>query len=389
MEPELGAAAPAPCVMIVDDTPENLRVLEGMLGGAGYRVRPFPRGRLALQAAAADPPDLVLLDVNMPDMDGYEVCRQLKRDPRCGAVPVLFLSAQAELHDKVEAFQAGGVDYVTKPFQFEEVLARVRTHLQLRRLQAELAGRVRQLEERNQRLRELEQLRDDLMHMIVHDLRTPLTGVLGYLDLFQSLRPRGEVDPRRDYVSRAQQAGAQLLSLITDLLDIGRFEAGKLPLRPTECDLNTLASEAVAALGSLTMHHEVRLDPATPRPLLSADPDILRRVVGNLLGNALKFTPRGGEVRVGIGAEASKVRLTVSDSGPGIPLELQGRIFDKFGQASLTQEQRRGSSGLGLAFCKLAVEAHGGRIGVESAPGQGSRFWVELPAPEPPVDGRT
>ena len=158
-------------VLVVDDTIENLRLLSDLLGEQGYEVRAVTSGRQALQAVEHDPPDLILLDITMPEMDGYEVCRRLKATERSKDVPVIFLTALTDTADKVRAFDAGGVDYVTKPFQFEEVLARVKTHVALRRAQAALADSYT-------RLRALEQLRDDLVHMIVHDMRSPLTALL-------------------------------------------------------------------------------------------------------------------------------------------------------------------------------------------------------------------
>jgi two-component system sensor histidine kinase/response regulator len=165
-------------ILVVDDTPANLRLLTGMLKEQGYRVRPAPNGRLALQAVRAEAPDLILLDINMPEMNGYETCEALKADEAYADIPVIFISALTETSDKIQAFQTGGVDYVTKPFQFEEVQARVEAHLTLFRLK-------RELEEKYRQLKELEQLRDSLTHMIVHDLRSPLTGTLTTLQLIK------------------------------------------------------------------------------------------------------------------------------------------------------------------------------------------------------------
>ena len=163
-------SAPVASVLVVDDTVENLRVLSDLLGEQGYEVRAVTSGRQALHAVEHDPPDLILLDITMPDMDGFEVCRRLRATEWSKDVPVIFLTALTATADKLRAFDAGGVDYVTKPFQFEEVLARVRTHVALRRAQTALADSYKGL-------RALEQLRDDLVHMIVHDMRSPLTAL--------------------------------------------------------------------------------------------------------------------------------------------------------------------------------------------------------------------
>ena len=154
---------PVPSIMVVDDTPANLRLLTGMLKERGYKVRPVSSGKFALQTAKHDPPDLILLDIIMPEMNGYEVCECLKADEQLSGIPVIFISALNETMDKVKAFKVGGVDYVTKPFQFEEVQARVATHLELRR-------QKRLVQESNEQLRKLEELRDNLVHMVVHDM---------------------------------------------------------------------------------------------------------------------------------------------------------------------------------------------------------------------------
>ncbi len=167
-----------PNIMVVDDTPANLKLLEDMLKARGYQVCSYPCGRLALAAAASQSPDLILLDVNMPEMNGYEVCKHLKADAKLKDIPVLFISALSETSDKVKAFSCGGVDYVTKPFRFEEVYARVETHLELRR-------QKRELQENYARLRELEDLKENLVLMIIHDLRSPAALISGYLDLIK------------------------------------------------------------------------------------------------------------------------------------------------------------------------------------------------------------
>ena len=174
-------------VLVVEDTIENLRLLSELLGAQGYEVRAVTNGRQAIQAVEREPPDLILLDINMPELNGYEVCRHLKAQERSKDVPVIFITALTDTVDKVRAFDAGGVDYVTKPFQIEEVLARVKTHIALRRAQAELADSYT-------RLRAVEQLRDDLVHMVVHDLRSPLSALLINLRLLESAATLGDDD---------------------------------------------------------------------------------------------------------------------------------------------------------------------------------------------------
>jgi two-component system, sensor histidine kinase and response regulator len=363
-------------IMVVDDTPASLKMLAGLLKDAGYRVRPVPSGSLALEAAAAEAPDLILLDINMPEMDGYQVCARLKSNDLLKQVPVLFISALTETTDKVRAFQTGGLDFVTKPFQFEEVRARVETHLSLHRLQVEL-------ERKYDELRRLEHLRDNLTHMIVHDLRSPLTAIAGYLQLLQHEEQELNEKHRR-YVNSATTGATTLIEMITSLLDVNRLESGQMPLRTELRDLAVVAAGAMKSLEGLTIHRSVSVEHPDGPIWSVCDPTIMQRVVANLVGNALKFTPKSGSVTVVVLSHGDRARVEVRDTGYGIESEYLERVFDKFAQVEAHEENKHYSSGLGLTFCKLATEAHGGKIGVESEVGKGSTFWFELPAHEAP-----
>jgi two-component system sensor histidine kinase/response regulator len=369
------SAAPAE-ILIVDDTPANLQLLAGMLNERGHKVRPVPDGKMALQVANTTPPDLILLDINMPGMNGYEVCAQLKRADRTRDIPVIFISALTETLDKVMAFAVGGVDYVTKPFQFDEVDARVACHLSLRRLQVDLARRNEELRQTNDDLRRLEQQRDSLTHMIVHDLRSPLTGVLGAFDLL-ALEKNTLTEMSQKMLSVGHAAGRQIIDMINSLLDISKIEAGEFAPRCAPADLVALARDAVALLSSVQGGRTVAVESFQEPLVLSIDADLILRVLQNLLANALKFTGPTGAIGIGITRVAGAVRVGVSDDGAGIAAEFHQRIFEKFGQVETGQT--RSGTGLGLTFCKLAVQLHGGRIGLQSQLGNGSTFWFELP----------
>ncbi|MDO8803942.1 MAG: hybrid sensor histidine kinase/response regulator [Elusimicrobiota bacterium] len=359
-------------VLMVDDIPANLELLSVMLKVRGYKVRAAVSGEMALQAARNDPPDLILLDINMPEMNGYEVCRQLKADERLKDVPVIFLSALNETMDKVKAFGAGGVDFITKPFQFEEVEARVETHLELRR-------QKRQLQENYTRLRELESLRDSLVHMIIHDLRSPLAGIYGFLELIkESAKNTLSTDLLR-YISEAMASAKQMARIVSDVLDTSKMEGGQMKLKLEECDLGSAVEESLSGLKSLYENREIRFKSPGRPAIVLADREIVLRIIQNLLANALKFTQDGGMIRLDIAPSAGGVHVSVRDNGPGIAPEFRQKIFEKFAQVDLPAGRQKNSTGLGLTFCKLAVEAHGGSIGVDSEEGQGSCFWFELP----------
>ena len=342
-------------ILIVDDMPANVLLLVKMLTQRGYNTRAVTSGRLALQAARAEPPDLILLDITMPEMNGYEVCEQLKADAALKEIPVIFISALNETIDKVKAFSAGGVDYVTKPFQFEEVYARVQTHLQLRRL---------------------EKLRDDLTHMVVHDLRNPLSVIFGLLDILD--QDAGALSHgAKTFLPLARLCAGEMLSMIGSLLDVSKMGAGEMKLQSVPCDLSALTRAVLATTQPQSAHRTVTLEASDAPPAVTADAGLIRRVLQNLIGNALKHTPAGGDVRIVVTPRGGEVRVDITDHGPGIAPEYQQRIFEKFSQ--LEEGANNMGTGLGLTFCKLAVEAHGGRIGVESEVGRGSTFWFTLP----------
>jgi signal transduction histidine kinase len=359
-------------ILIVDDNPVNLQVLTSMLKQSGWRPRPVTSGQLGLQAARNEPPDLVLLDINMPEMNGYEVCEQLKADTRLASIPVIFVSALGETMDKVRGFAVGGVDYITKPFQLDEVKARVTTHLELRRQRRELQASY-------DKLREGERLRDSLVHMIVHDLRSPLTAISAYLQLFgQEAKEKLGAETQEDIAS-AMHATRNMVRMINEILDVSKMEAQMMKLDLRECDLVQVVEQSLDDLKSLVGARHLAFErPAAPARVL-ADQEIVSRIVQNFLANALRFAPADGEIRVGIVAEAEHVRIFVADTGPGIPPDFRESIFDKFVQVGGSALPTNRSTGLGLAFCKMAVEAHGGRIGVDSEMGKGSNFWFTLP----------
>jgi two-component system sensor histidine kinase/response regulator len=356
-------------VLAVDDRPENLRLLVDGLIARGFEVRVAPSGEFALAAVAASLPDVILLDASMPGMDGYEVCARLKANERTREVPVIFVSALNDVADKVRGFDAGAVDFVTKPFQLEEVEARIRTHIELRRTRGELATSY-------SRLRELERLRDELTRLIVHDMRSPLSALLGSLQMLRRTLVTAARGEELEDVDLALRGGAGLLRMVNDLLEVSRLESALFPLTRGRCDLLAIARGAVAQLRGLARARVIEV--TGPELWGDWDEELLRRVIENMVANAFKFSPSDRPIHVTIDGDGDPT-VRVRDEGPGVPPAILGRVFDKFITADAGSGGRIRSAGLGLHFCKLAIEAHGGRVGVVSEPGKGSTFWFSLP----------
>jgi signal transduction histidine kinase len=359
-------------VVIVDDAPDNLHLLIELLTGQGHRVRAFPDGPSALRAVQRRRPGLVLLDVAMPGMDGYEVCRRLRADPRTREVPVLFLSAREDAADKVRAFESGGLDFVTKPFQPAEVLARVALQLDLARRRAALAESYRTLQG-------LEEARDALTHMVAHDIRSPLWGVDVALGAAVEALAGREAAVRRT-LERARGSVAEALGLVSTMLELSRLQQDRMPLHLREFDLAALSREVVRDLSARAGRRRLAVR-GGPRLTVRADPEVVRRVLANLVGNAVKFTGDDGRIAVSLAADGGTVRVEVEDDGIGVAETDQARLFS--GQAPRVEAGGTRGFGLGLAFVGVAVAAHGGAVGVRSRPGAGSTFWFTLPLPAP------
>jgi signal transduction histidine kinase len=318
--------------------------------------------------------DIILLDVVMPGMDGYEVLRQIRSDDQLQRVPVIMISVVSEMQSVVRCIEAGAEDYLAKPFNPTLLKARIGACLEKKRGRDRENVLFQQLQENYKRLQDVERLRDDMRNMIVHDLRTPLTAVIVGVDMLEKHGALNE--SQRELMTLAAGGGRTLLAMVNDLLDVEKMESGSAQLQRVELTADALVAEALEQVSALAQeaHTALITEIASGLPHFSGDEKQLTRTLVNLIGNAIKFTP-GGTVTVIASADAENIRFAIRDTGIGIPHAAFDRIFEKFGQL----DSRRAGTGLGLAFCKLAVEAHGGHIQVESTPAAGSTFSFSIP----------
>ncbi len=347
-----------PHVLAIDDNEDNLALLEAVLdtcvlGLAGS-------GPEGLELARSSHPDLILLDLQMPGMDGFSVLEALRADERTARIPVVLLTAAYRDAESIaRGLDLGAAEYLTKPIQAEEL--RVRVAAVLRATQSE---------------RELARLRRDFSSMLLHDLRTPLESVRLAVSLLGAAGPE---ERRKELVSMAQGGLIEVTDLVEGLIEGYRLDEGELVLDRREVDLGRMTADTAERFALIAKQRQMVIVPeVAPDLKVFADERILRRVLNNLAGNALKYASPG-EIRIRAVAEDGRVKIEVVDQGPGMDPEIRERAFDRFFHQGRRRDKHQGGFGLGLAFCKQAIEGHGGEIGIDSLPGRGTRVWLRLP----------
>ncbi|MBI3414118.1 MAG: hybrid sensor histidine kinase/response regulator [Verrucomicrobia bacterium] len=360
------SSIPRSNVLIVDDITKNLQVVGTILRQAGYAVTPATSGAEALEGVREQLPDLILLDLMMPEMDGLEVCRRLKAEAATRQIPVIFLTASNEMEHLVRGFEVGAVDYVTKPFNPPELLARVRTHLELKHAR--------------QRLREMNDEKNEFMGIAAHDLRSPLNAVKGYSEMVLEDTALGAENA--ELVHKIHEAAARMAEMVQNLLDANRIERGEMKLNLAVTDLaDVLAAVTETHRPRATAKQQtIRLEnESAPVPVM-VDPTVVVQVLENLVSNAVKYSPPGKNIFVRLKKLPQAVRCEVQDEGPGLSAEDQKKLFGKFARLSAKPTGGEHATGLGLSIVKKMVEAMSGKVWCESELGCGATFIVEFPA---------
>jgi signal transduction histidine kinase len=391
-------------ILIVDDNPTNLKVLFDSLERYGFEILVARDGESAITRAIHAQPDIILLDVVMPGTDGFTTCLNLKQHERTKNIPIIFMTALASPDNKVKGFDVGAVDYVTKPLQYEEVLARVTTHLRIRdlqqrleaqntllhekntQLQEEVAERKRvekRLKNVNQQLKKSNASKDTLFSIIAHDLRAPFSALLGLSETVIHYIGEYSKEEIRENMIKIRTSSEAVYSLLENLLAWSRLQRGLLKFRPTVISLYEIVEDNVALFKSqaeqkqIALHHQIAADMT-----VYADKSMLETIIRNLLSNALKFTEQGGIIDISATPSDQLVEIAVNDTGVGIAQDMIPKLFHIDTHYTNVGTEGEHGSGLGLSLCKELVEKHRGTIGVQSEEGRGSTFRFTLPCCE-------
>ena len=372
------ATRSAATVLVADDDETSLRALRLLLTREGHDVIEALNGETALQLARDKRPDVLVLDVVMPGMDGIEVCDRVRKVSGLELLPILLITAYEDHESRVRGLQAGANDFIMKPVNPDELGLKIQNLLRA-------AAVYRDLKRSHEEISRLEALKGALMHMVVHDMRAPLMVVKGYLDLLAEDSDGLLNEEYTEYVGEAVSETSTLVRIINMLYDIAALESGSAELSIEKRDIVAVTERALESLGPMYGQAPVSWR-RPPEPLVAeCDARFVERVMANLVSRALRCTPEDCVVNIEMGTCETGLRVAVSDMGPTVPEEQRSAIFDKFGQAAAWGERRRHGGGLGLAFCRLAVEAHGGMIGMSlnEKGGPGNTVWLVLPVDSP------
>lgn len=364
----------APVILVIDDQAQNLQILSTTLRAAGYQVAAANSGPTALRILEKRLPDLILCDIMMPEMDGYAVCRQLKSQPETQDIPLIFLTAKTESEDVLLGFEVGAVDYVTKPFNAGELLARVKTHTELKRARDTILSYTHQLETLNEE-------KNHFLGIAAHDLKNPLTTIMLSAEMVQLKRERIRPEDLDLYIGIIYKDAERMLMIVSNLLDVNRIEAGKIPLRPEVLELEHFLQRLLKQYAMTAERKQITLRPLMPEepPTLITDPHIAFQIADNLLSNAIKYSPPGRKVELTVQNVGDRVELAVCDQGPGLTADDQERLFQKFTRLSARPTGGENSTGLGLSIVKMLCELLQATIRCESQLGEGARFVVSFP----------
>lgn len=363
-------------VLIVDDVVDNIRVIGRLLKNKGIQVAPATSGEQALGLALAKKPDLILLDVQMPEMDGFEVCRRLKADPITQDIPVIFLTARSESEDIMTGFMLGAIDYITKPFNSDEVMIRIKNHLELKKSRDIIQSQ-------NCNLNELNATKDKFFSIIAHDLKNPISNFRDITKVLVENQDSFSKSEISEYLSMLNNSADSLFGLLENLLEWSRSQRGIIKYEPVHLDFTYLANNVISLSLPLAQAKKIELYSTVPEHfIIDADVNMINTVLRNLVSNAIKFTDENGRIEISATDHEHYSEFSVSDSGVGISQENLKKLFHIAENFSTLGTSNEKGTGIGLILCKEFVDKHGGRIWAESEYGVGTKFSFTIPKTE-------
>ncbi len=369
----------APKILVIDDTFENIDILRKTLEPEGFEVAISSSGSTGVKIAENIKPDLILLDIMMPEQNGFQTCEQLKSSEVTKNIPVIFISARDSTEDIVKGFRAGGVDYITKPFKQAEVIARIHTHLEMQSLVRHRDKLILELEEKNLKLEDMNQQKNRFLGIAAHDLRNPISSIRGYSELLleeDDLLP----EEQTECLNVIHRVSKNMASLVNDLLDISIIESGHLELKLQRGPLQKTIEQRIN-VNAILAEKKGSVLIANLQDIPDCEFDVHRfgQVMDNLINNAIKYSPRGSKIKIGLKHEKGKAVVTVKDQGPGISSMDHPKLFKEFQKLSAIPTAGEKGTGLGLAIVKKIIDEHGGSIHVESEAEKGSLFVIQIP----------
>jgi CheY-like chemotaxis protein len=369
-------------ILIVEDNQENMDLLVYFLRPQGYEIISVNNGVSALEKVEEEHPDIILLDIMLPKMDGYEVCERLKKDPATKFIPIIMLTALRELKDKVRALEVGADDFLSKPFENVELLARVKSLLRLKDYHDELQSKNQELAKKNESLMGMDRFKEDLTNLIIHDMKNPLFVIQGNLQMMSMSMENVPPEILKKYTQRIERSSQQLLRMVVNLLDISRIEEGTIDLKNDHANINEMIEEIIKRIRDYpeNQNKDIVVDLDASLPDLVIDKSVMERVFENLINFSVTNLVDEGKVIIKtMVVDNQRIQFVTHDSGTQIPKNYHNKIFEKFSQAEIKNSGYRVDRALGLTFCKMAVEAHKGSMWLDLENKVGNKFIIELP----------
>ncbi|MDM8567490.1 hybrid sensor histidine kinase/response regulator [Candidatus Halobeggiatoa sp. HSG11] len=374
-------------ILVVDDTAANLRVLSQILLENDYKVRPAISGEIALKLIKSINIDLILLDIQMPKMNGYEVCKNLQADTETQNIPIIFVSALDDISDKIKAFEAGGVDYITKPYQAEEILVRVRMHLSLNDMQKQLQQKNLELEQEIIRCNKIEQAllksnqdKDEFLGIAAHDLKNPLSAIKGYSEEIEEYCHEMPTEEVMELAGLIRKSSAKMSTLVTNLLDVNQIESGEIKLKFAYVDILPIVKNIVQDYAKRAKEKNINLhfSPEGNDFHAYVDANTVGQILDNIISNAVKYSPLDKDIYINLTTNENEIQCKIKNEGQGLNADDLKKLFGKFNRLSTKPTGGEHSTGLGLFIVKKLVEAMNAKICCESELGNGVIFIVEF-----------